>query len=85
MVLLQFMLKRVTLFTKPGCHLCENAEATLLDVKSRVDFELEIVNIMADPAVATEYGFDIPVVAVEGVVFSRHHLNRQAFEERVKE
>jgi len=85
MVLLQFMLKRVTLFTKPGCHLCETVETNLLAVKSRVAFDLDVVNIMVDPVMAAQYGFDIPVVAVDGSIYSRHFLNEVAFEKHIKE
>ncbi len=41
---------RVTLYGKPGCHLCDDARAVLGDVASRRPFELEEVDITLDPA-----------------------------------
>lgn len=79
------MLKRVTLFGQPGCHLCEHMELRLQRIRQGTPFDLEVVNIMSDPALAVEYGFDIPVIAVEGIVYSKHYLNEEAFEAHIKE
>ena len=56
----------VTLFAKPGCHLCEEA----LDVVRRVcehrPVELREIDITLDPTLNREYGERIPVLAVNG-------------------
>ena len=57
----------VTLYTRAGCHLCEDAEAVLRAAQARSPFELALVDVDADPAMADRYGLRVPVVAVDGV------------------
>jgi glutaredoxin len=57
----------VTLYGKPGCHLCENAFQAIERVRAKRAFELREVDITLDPGLHREYGERIPVVAVDGV------------------
>ena len=57
---------RVTVYGKPGCHLCEEALAVVHDVRERHPFELEEVDITRDPAVEALYRERIPVIAIDG-------------------
>ncbi len=59
-------MKTVTLYGRPGCHLCEDALAVLERVRARHDFRLEIVDIESDDALLLAYLERIPVVAVDG-------------------
>lgn len=56
----------VTLYSKPGCHLCDDARDSLLRVQKQRPFDLEDVNIEDDPALLAEYGEQIPVVLLNG-------------------
>jgi len=58
---------QVTLYGKPGCHLCDDARAVVVAVRSEREFALEEVDITLDPALHARYGERIPVVAVDGV------------------
>lgn len=57
---------RVTLYGKPGCHLCDEAREVVLRVRERRPFELEEVDITRDPALEARYRERIPVVAIDG-------------------
>jgi glutaredoxin len=57
---------RLTLYGKPGCHLCEEAQAVVAQVRGRHPFELEEVDITRDPALEARYRERIPVVAIDG-------------------
>ncbi|HEY2603101.1 MAG TPA: glutaredoxin family protein [Thermoleophilaceae bacterium] len=57
----------VTLYGKPGCHLCFDAFQAIEQVRRRRDFELEEVDITIDPGLNRQYGERIPVVAVDGI------------------
>jgi len=57
----------VTLYGKPGCHLCEDAFQAIEKVRRDRDFELKEVDITLDAGLTREYGERIPVVAVDGV------------------
>src|SRR5579859_8095156 len=54
----------VRLFTRPGCHLCEQAQADLAALQRRVPHTVEIVDISGDPVLEQRYGERVPVVTV---------------------
>jgi len=54
------------LFTKPGCHLCEQAEAYLLLLQDQFDCWWEVRDITSDPALYERYKHAIPVVWIDG-------------------
>jgi len=53
---------RVTLLSKPGCHLCEEARAVL----ERLGEPFDERDVTADDALYDEYGDRIPVVLLDG-------------------
>jgi len=57
---------RVTLYGKPGCHLCDDARAVVERVCSDLGEAFEEVSILDDPALAERYGEEIPVTLVDG-------------------
>ena len=57
---------QLTLYGKPGCHLCEEAREVVLAVRERRPFELEEVDITRDPALEAVYRERIPVIAIDG-------------------
>ena len=56
----------VTLYGKPGCHLCDEARVAVESVRARQPFELEEIDITRDPELEREYRERIPVLAVAG-------------------
>ena len=59
-------MRTVTLYGRPGCHLCDDARAVLLRVRREVSFELVERDIESDDALLRRYLERIPVVAVDG-------------------
>ena len=57
---------RVLLYSKPGCHLCEDARAVIAQVCADVGAGFEEVDITTDPALVRAYGEQIPVTFVDG-------------------
>jgi thioredoxin-like negative regulator of GroEL len=64
----------VTLYTRAGCHLCEDAERALLAEQAATPFRLVRVDVDADPELTRRYGVRVPVVAVDGVELFEYHL-----------
>jgi glutaredoxin len=60
-------LPQVVLYTRAGCHLCQDAEAVLVRARTEMPFELRLMDIDADPELADRYGVRVPVVAIDGV------------------
>lgn len=56
----------VRLYSRPGCHLCEDALSLLESMREDYNFLLEEVNIDEDPALKERLGHQIPVVTVDG-------------------
>ena len=73
-------LPRVTLFTKPGCHLCEAVEQVIRAARRRRHYDLEVRNILDHPADFEKYRHEIPVVMLNGVEVARHRLTAEEFE-----
>jgi glutaredoxin len=55
----------VEIFSKPGCHLCEQAKHTLEKMQRKYGFELREINIEKDPALMLEYETRIPLIWVD--------------------
>ena len=65
----------ITLFTRPGCHLCDEARDAILALRDELPpFELDEVNIEQDDGLLARYLERIPVVAVDGEVVSELEL-----------
>ena len=56
----------VTVYTRVGCHLCEEAERVVREAQADGEFRLELVDVDRDPELARRYGVRVPVVAVDG-------------------
>ena len=65
----------VTIFTKPECGLCEEAEEVIEAVRARRPFELVRRSILENFDDYEKYKHDIPVILVDGVEIARHHLS----------
>jgi hypothetical protein len=59
-------MRRVVLYSRPGCHLCDDARVVLERVRTRVPFALEEVDITTDDALHARYLERIPVVTLDG-------------------
>ncbi|MGW5359114.1 glutaredoxin family protein [Actinopolymorpha pittospori] len=57
---------RVTLYGKPGCHLCEDARETVAAVCAELGVEWTEVDITTDEALFRRFGEQIPVTFVDG-------------------
>lgn len=62
---------RIVVYTRPGCHLCEEACAVL----ERYGLAPDRVNIDTDPLLIEHYGLSIPVVTFDGQERFRGHVD----------
>ena len=74
----------VTLYTRPGCCLCDEARAALERVRARRPFALEEVDIEADDALHARYLERIPVVAVDGEELFDYAVDERALLARLE-
>src|SRR4051812_15905157 len=57
---------RVTLYSRAGCHLCDDARRLLTEQQRWYGFALDVVDVDADPNLVARYGDWVPVVVIDG-------------------
>lgn len=77
------MKAQITLYSKPGCHLCEEMKSEIARANCAEAFDFKEVNIEGSAELLARYRFDIPVLLINGVERFRHRLTAEAFRESV--
>lgn len=75
---------QVTLYTRPGCHLCDEAKQAMLAARCEEQYTLIEINIDLDPDLARRYGWDIPVILIDGVETFKHRLTPSEFKRELR-
>jgi glutaredoxin len=75
---------RVRIYTRPGCHLCEEAKAEIARAGCTHLIDLEEIDIDSDPRLVSLYGYDIPVVTIDGAHAFKHRLTAADFERAIR-
>lgn len=73
----------VTLYTRPGCHLCEEAKAQMLPLLARFGARLREVNIESDEVLSERYGLDVPVVFLGPRKVAKHRIDPDRFQRQL--
>ncbi|HEV2836992.1 MAG TPA: glutaredoxin family protein [Pyrinomonadaceae bacterium] len=74
----------VVVYSRPGCHLCDDAKAAIHSAGISERFTFEEINIESDTELLRKYKYDIPVVTVDGVEAFRHRVDVNEFVTRIK-
>jgi glutaredoxin len=75
--------RTVTLYSRPGCHLCDDAREALQRVRARAPFRLQEVDIETDDALHARYLERIPVVALDGEELFDYFVDETALVGRI--
>jgi glutaredoxin len=75
----------ITLYTRPGCHLCDDARASLQRLRARLPFTLQEVDITTDDALHRRYLERIPVIALDGEELFDFYVDEPALVDRLRE
>jgi len=70
---------RVVIYSKPGCHLCDEAKAAIQAAGCDEEYALEEINIETDPVLLDRYRFEIPVITIDGVEAFRNRVGSEEF------
>ncbi|WP_028059683.1 glutaredoxin family protein [Candidatus Solirubrobacter pratensis] len=73
----------VTLYGRPGCHLCDDAREALDRVRLRAPFRIEEIDITADDVLHARYLERIPVIAVDGEELFDYVVDEDALQRRI--
>jgi glutaredoxin len=73
----------VIIYSRPGCHLCDEAKAVIMSAGCNDQFTLEEINIESDDELLRKYKYDIPVIAINGVELFIHRVDAKEFRTRI--
>ena len=59
----------VTIYSRLGCHLCDDAENVLESLREELNFEIKVIDIDIDPELIKLYSDQVPVIHIDGI----HH------------
>jgi len=74
---------QVIVYSKPGCHLCDEATEAIRAAGCNDQIILTEINIESDPELFSKYRYDIPVIAINGVDTFMHRVTPAEFRERI--
>jgi thiol-disulfide isomerase/thioredoxin len=74
---------RLTLYSRPECHLCHEMRAVIDAVAQEVPLIVEEVDVDRDDALAARWGNDVPVLAVNGRTAFKHRVDPRALRARL--
>jgi glutaredoxin len=75
----------ITLYTRPGCHLCEEAKALIEPLLSEFGATLREVNIDDDAELKRRYGTDIPVLFIGAHKAAKHRVDPVKFRRQLRD
>ena len=67
--------RELTLYTRPGCHLCDEAKVMMAPLLGEYGATLREVNVDADPALRERYTNDVPVIFLGSRKVAKHRLD----------
>ena len=59
----------ITIYSRQGCHLCDDAQKTLESMREELNFAIEVIDIDQDAELIKLYSDQVPVIHIDGT----HH------------
>lgn len=72
-------MRQVTIYSRSGCHLCEQAHQILLALQSEADYEITEIFIDGEPDLIELYGEQVPVIHIDGKPHDYFRVNPERF------
>ena len=78
-----YMKPHVIIYSRPGCHLCDEAKTSIRNAGIDDQFTLEEINIESDDELLRKYKYDIPVITIDGIESFIHRVDPKEFRTRI--
>ena len=79
---------RLTIYSKPGCHLCDEMTSLVHRVIARhskhTEMSLDHVDISGNPELLDRYGLEIPVLMIDGKKVAKYRVSEQELLEMLR-
>lgn len=76
---------KLALYTRAGCHLCDDMVAALRPYLAASGAQLELLDVDDDPETARRYGTEVPVLLGQSSEICRHRLDPEALQAYLNE
>ena len=73
------MKPQVTLYTRAGCCLCDDAKKVIADARQHADFDYTEIGIDADPDLVRLYNDEVPVIIIDRRKAFKYRVNMNEF------
>ena len=73
------MKPQVTLYTRAGCCLCDDAKQVIAAARHRVDFDYVEIDIDSDPDLVRLYDHEVPVITINRRKAFKYKVNMNDF------
>lgn len=74
---------RLTIYSRPGCHLCEDMKSVVLRVAQSVPLDLDEIDISTDRQLEELYGLEIPVLLIDGKKTAKYRIGEEELRRRL--
>ena len=75
----------VTIYSRPGCHLCEQAKVEMAPLLAQFGARLVEINVDEDPVLRARYDYDVPVVFLGARKVAKHRLDLAQFRRQLQD
>jgi glutaredoxin len=75
----------VTIYTRPACHLCEEAKAQIAPLLKEFGARLTEINIDEDPELRARYDYDVPVIFLGARKVGKHRVDLAQFRRQLRD
>lgn len=75
----------VTIYSRPGCHLCEEAKAQIAPLLKEFGARLTEINIDEDPELRARYDYDVPVFFLGARKAAKHSVDLAQFRRQLRD
>jgi glutaredoxin len=75
---------RIEMYSRTGCHLCDEARDVIDRIQTRYAFDFEVVNIAENPELESRYGSEIPVIHINGNKAFKYRVDPVEFEKKLE-
>jgi glutaredoxin len=75
----------VTIYTRPGCHLCEEAKAQIAPLLKEFGARLTEINIDEDSQLRALYDYDVPVIFIGARKAAKHRVDLAQFRRQLRD
>jgi glutaredoxin len=75
----------VTIYSRPGCHLCEEAKMQMVPLLKEFGARLTEINIDQDAQLRTRYDYDVPVIFLGARKAAKHRVDLAQFRRQLRD